>query len=62
MVGRMVMQHPWLFRHADDQFYKSAGPGLSRREVINRYIDYVEKLEVSHGMSFIGLLNWFLSP
>lgn len=46
----MVMQHPWLFRHADEQFYKSKGPALSRREVINRYIAYVEKLEDSHSM------------
>ena len=44
----MVMQHPWLFRHADELFYHSTGPHLTRREILNRYIDYVEKLEEKH--------------
>ena len=53
MIGRSVMQNPWLFRHADELFYHSTGPNLTRREILNRYIDYVERLEEKHSRDVI---------
>lgn len=54
MIGRMAMQNPWLLRHVDEFFYNSPGPNLSRRQVIERYVDYVERMEKKH--CFLSLL------
>ena len=46
------MQSPWMFRHVDEIFYGCKGPGLSRRQIVERYCDYVEKLQETHRMVF----------
>lgn len=48
MIGRMAMQSPWLFRHCDEAFYGCEGPRLTRRQVVEKYCDYVEKLQKTH--------------
>ena len=53
MIGRMAMQNPWLFRHDDEYFNKTPGPHLSRRQVIERYVDYVEQMEKKHCSSLL---------
>ena len=42
MIGRMAAQNPWLFRHADECFYRINGPHLTRRQIVMNYVDYVE--------------------
>lgn len=53
MVGRMIMQHPWLCRHIDDCFYDASGPQLTRREIVMKYVDYVEQFTSTHRISFL---------
>ena len=48
MLGRMAMQNIWLFRHVDEAFFNTPGPHLTRRQVVERYCDYVEKLCATH--------------
>ena len=55
MIGRMAMQNPWLLRHVDELFYNSPGPHLSRRQVIERYVDYVEQMEKKHRTSLLAV-------
>ena len=57
MIGRMAMQSPWMFRHVDEIFYGCKGPGLSRRQIVERYCDYVEKLQETHRMLFLNHFN-----
>lgn len=48
MIGRAVMQNPWMFRHADECFYQTPGPHLTRRQIVMNYIDYVEQFLETH--------------
>ena len=48
MIGRAMMNNPWMFRHADDLFYHTEGPRLTRREVVMKYVDYVEQFINTH--------------
>ncbi len=50
MIGRMAMQNSWLFRHADELFYHRSGPHLTRRQVVENYINYVERMQKTHCM------------
>lgn len=47
----MIMQHPWLCRHIDDCFYDASGPQLTRREIVMKYVDYVEQFTSTHRTS-----------
>lgn len=40
MIGRFAYNHPWAFRHADSTFYGQGDPGLTRREIVEQYLDY----------------------
>ena len=48
MIGRMVMKNPYLLRHIDKCFYGVPDPGLSRRQIVERYVDYVEHFLATH--------------
>ena len=50
MIGRMAMQNSWLFRHADELFYHRSGPHLTRSQVVENYINYVERMQKTHCM------------
>lgn len=56
MLGRMAMQNIWLFRHVDEAFFNTPGPHLTRRQVVERYCDYVEKLCATHRRRFSSLV------
>ena len=49
MIGRLVMQQPWLFRHTDERFFHRTSPRLSRRQIVEKYVSYVERMEKEHG-------------
>ncbi len=42
MIGRMAFNNPIAFATADSEFYGVKNPGLSRRQILERYIDYCE--------------------
>lgn len=42
MVGRAAYQNTWMFADVDRRFFGQPNPGLSRREVIYRYLDYCD--------------------
>ena len=42
MVGRAAYQNTWMFADADRRFFGKPNPGLSRREIINKYLDYCD--------------------
>ena len=42
MVGRAAYQNTWMFADADRRFFGQPNPGLSRREVIDRYLEYCD--------------------
>jgi tRNA-dihydrouridine synthase len=45
MVGRAAYNRPWrLLSDADRRLFGEPNPGLSRREVVARYLDYAEAL------------------
>ncbi|KAM7454649.1 hypothetical protein BLSTO_04594 [Blastocystis sp. subtype 1] len=48
MIGRMVMKNPYLLRHIDKCFYGVPDPGLSRRQIVEKYVDYVEHFLATH--------------
>lgn len=50
------MQHPWLCRHIDDCFYDASGPHLTRREIVMKYVNYVEQFTSTHRISIIYVL------
>lgn len=50
MIGRAAYQYPWNLRNADRLLYGAErNPNLSRREIIERYIDYAEDLQDKWG-------------
>lgn len=42
MLGRAVYNNPLLLANADKLFYNKKNPGLSRREILERYMQYAE--------------------
>ena len=47
MVGRAAYHRPWMFADADRRFFGERNPGLSRREVVERYLEYCEGVRES---------------
>jgi len=43
MVGRVANENPWILGAIDKKFYGVPNPGLSRKEVILRYAEYLDK-------------------
>lgn len=48
MIGRMVMQNPFVLRHIDEAFYHTPSPRLSRRQIVEDYVNYVEQFLETH--------------
>mmetsp|Transcript_38209 Transcript_38209/g.56090 ORF Transcript_38209/g.56090 Transcript_38209/m.56090 type:complete len:489 (-) Transcript_38209:312-1778(-) len=49
MLGRAAWHTPWLFRTADSEFYGRRDPGYTRREVVQKHLEYCRKLEDTYG-------------
>ncbi len=48
MLGRAAYQNPYLLANVDTRFYDSTQPVISRLEIIERLLPYVER-ELSNG-------------
>jgi hypothetical protein len=49
MMGRAAYHCPWMFRKADTVMFKAGRDGgWSRREVVERYLDYSERMICRH--------------
>jgi tRNA-dihydrouridine synthase A len=46
MIGRMAYHNPVAFATADSTFFGVRDPGLTRRQILERYIDYCEWCQV----------------
>nr|CCA16675.1 tRNAdihydrouridine synthase putative [Albugo laibachii Nc14] len=63
MIGRAAYKYPWNFRNADRLLYGAKrNPNLSRREIIERYIDYAEDLQERWGSDKILDNSKFAMP
>ncbi|TDH71804.1 hypothetical protein CCR75_003530 [Bremia lactucae] len=50
MIGRAAYNNPWNFRDADRLIFDAdRNPNLSRREIIERYLNYAEELQEKWG-------------
>jgi tRNA-dihydrouridine synthase A len=49
MVGREAYHHPWLMADWDERFYGDAPSALTRREVEERMVEYMEREHAAHG-------------
>ncbi|GMF64736.1 unnamed protein product [Phytophthora lilii] len=50
MIGRAAYNTPWNFRDADRLIFNAErNPNLSRREIIERYLEYAEDLQAKWG-------------
>ena len=45
MIGRQAYNDPWMFSVVDEQFFGEANPGLSRRDVVERYLAAADRWE-----------------
>ncbi len=43
MIGRAAYENPWLFSDVDRRFYGKENLGLSRKEVVYKYGDYLDE-------------------
>ncbi len=43
MIGRAAYENPFIFAGADKMFFESEGPGLTRREIVERMIPYMDE-------------------
>jgi hypothetical protein len=50
MVGRAAYNNAWLLADVDRRFFGVPNPGLSRRLVVQRYVDYCEALAAGTGV------------
>jgi len=44
MLGREAYHHPWLMADWDERYFGAASPGLSRDEVEERIVDYMQRV------------------
>ncbi|KAF1319873.1 Trna-dihydrouridine synthase, partial [Globisporangium splendens] len=60
MIGRAAYNTPWNFRDADRLvFGAERNPNLSRREIVEKYLDYADDLQVKWGSTVpLGKLNY----
>lgn len=54
MVGRYAYNNPWAFADVDRRIFGVPNPGLSRREVVSDYLDYVDDLHDRFGVNSPG--------
>jgi tRNA-dihydrouridine synthase A len=43
MFGRAAWHNPWMFRTADSKYFGTEDQFLTRREIIDKYLDYAEQ-------------------
>lgn len=43
MIGRVANENPWIIGDVDRIFYGVPNPGLSRKEVVLKYAEYIDK-------------------
>ncbi|CAM9962985.1 unnamed protein product, partial [Hapterophycus canaliculatus] len=53
MVGRSWSSNPWYWSQADSKLFGTKDPGLTRREVLERYAEYGERQEKSYGDNWL---------
>jgi tRNA-dihydrouridine synthase A len=44
MIGRITYDHPWLLSDVDRVFYGQKNPGYTRREVLEIYAEYAQRI------------------
>lgn len=44
MIGREAYNNPWVLANADRHYYGTSNPNYSRREVLERYLDYADNM------------------
>eukprot|EP01041_Mallomonas_annulata_P011402 gene11402-23855_t len=49
MIGRAAFNNPFLFATADSTYFDRADPCLSRRSVVERYLDYCDLMQSAAG-------------
>lgn len=54
MIGRAAYNNPCLFATADSEFHNVADPCLTRRQVLEKYIDYCEWVQSPEGPSYVS--------
>jgi len=57
MLGRQAYHNPLMFANADSRFFGCKDPGLTRRELIERYMDYCDWIQSDDGPRCITLKN-----
>lgn len=59
MIGRGAYNNPWQFADADRQFFGCKNPGLSRREIVEEYVEYAHEMNATgiHGTSIPFLMK-----
>ena len=59
MIGRGAYNNPWQFADADRRFFGCKNPGLSRREIVEEYVEYANKMNLTgmHGTSIPFLMK-----
>lgn len=62
MIGREAYARPWMFATADSEIYGEEDQGLSRAEILEKYIRYCEETteETTPWMFVRPLLNFFV--
>ncbi|RYG47650.1 tRNA dihydrouridine(20/20a) synthase DusA, partial [archaeon] len=55
MIGRAAYNNPWIFADADRQLFGMPNPGLSRREVVSKYLEYTDELLASVAPEFADM-------
>lgn len=43
MIGRAAYENPWILSNVDKKFYKKKNPGYSKKEVVLKYADFIDK-------------------
>ncbi len=62
MIGRAAYDNPWMFGNVDKKYFNKKNPGLSRKEIIYKYSEYLEKVQdegCSHNILIKPLTNLF---
>jgi len=62
MIGRVAYNNPLLFAKADSTFFGCSDPGLTRRELLERYIMYCEHTQSEHGPKKITIRKNEVGP
>lgn len=62
MVGRAAYNNPLLFANADSTFFECSDPGITRRQLLERYINYCEHSQSEHGIKKMTIRKTVVGP